>query len=103
MVIMAKRAVLFLHPEGGKNFHAQNGYIGRCPEWVTKTRQFKEMVADGMIVATETSSDKELAAAEKKTGKRGKKAPKEPEETEGQETGETGDELQPEDDTDQEQ
>lgn len=100
MVIMAKQTVLFLHPDGGKNFHAQNGYIGRCPEWVTKTRQFKEMVADGMIVATETSSDKALAAAGKKTGMNGKKAPKEPEEPTEQGT---GDELQLEDDTDQEQ
>lgn len=86
MVIMAKQSVLFLHPEDGKNFHAQNGYIGKCPEWVTKTRQFKEMVADGMIVATETSSDKELAAAEKKSSKKGKMAPEQPVESQNKGT-----------------
>lgn len=86
MVIMAKQSVLFLHPEGGKNFHAQNGYIGPCPEWVPQTRQFKEMVSDGMIVATETSSDKSMEAAEKKSGKKGKRAPEQPVESQDEGT-----------------
>ena len=63
MVILTKHAVLFTG--GGEQFRAPNGYIGECPEWVTKTRQFKEMVADGMIVATASTSDKDLSAADK--------------------------------------
>lgn len=63
MVILTKQAVLFV--DHGETFRAPNGYIGKCPEWVAQTRQFKEMVADGMIVATESSKDKDLAAAEK--------------------------------------
>lgn len=63
MTILTKRAVLFL--QEGEQFQAHNGYIGPCPDWVTETRQFKEMVADGMIVATKSTKDKDLAAADK--------------------------------------
>ena len=77
MVIMTKQAVLFLDRKTGAEFRAPNGFIGKCPDWVCKTRQFKEMVADGMIVASDTTKDKDLAAAEKKAGKgkgKGKKS-----------------------------
>lgn len=81
MVIMTKQAVLF--SANGEKFRAPNGFIGKCPDWVTETRQFKEMVADGMIVATESIKDKDLAAAEKASkkakGKGGKKAETAPE------------------------
>ncbi len=81
MVIMTKQAVLF--SANGEKFRAPNGFIGKCPDWVTETRQFKEMVADGMIVATESIKDKDLAAAEKASkkakGKGGKKAETVPE------------------------
>lgn len=75
MTILTKQAVLF--SANGEKFRAPNGYIGQCPEWVAKTRQFKEMVADGMIVATESTSDKDVTkAAEKaKKSKRPKEAP----------------------------
>ena len=63
MVILTKQAVLFMDHD--EKFQAPNGYVGKCPDWVTKTRQFKEMVADGMIVATESTKDKDLTAAEK--------------------------------------
>lgn len=82
MVIMTKQAVLFLDRKTGTEFRAPNGFIGKCPDWVCKTRQFKEMVADGMIVASDTTKDKDLAAAEKKAGKgkgKGKKAESTPE------------------------
>lgn len=82
MVIMAKQSVLFLDHKTGAEFRAPNGYIGNCPSWVTKTRQFNEMVADGMIVASDTTKDKDLAAAEKKAGKgkgKGKKSESTPE------------------------
>lgn len=71
MVIMAKQAVLFVRHDG-QNFYVPNGFIGQAPDWVTKTRQFKEMVADGMIVAAETSKDKDLDKASQKSGKGGK-------------------------------
>ena len=63
MTILTKQAVLFI--QDGEQFRASNGYIGPCPEWVTQTKQFKEMVADGMIVAAETTKDKDLSAADK--------------------------------------
>lgn len=63
MTILTKQAVLFIRE--GEQFQAPNGYIGPCPDWVPKTRQFKEMVTDGMIVAAETTKDKDLAAADK--------------------------------------
>lgn len=92
MTILTKQAVLF--SANGEKFRAPNGYIGKCPDWVAKTRQFKEMVADGMIVATDSTSDKDVDKAMEK----GAKKPKKPKETteanqvEGQEPTEaTGD------------
>lgn len=82
MVIMTKQAVLFM--DHGEKFRAPNGYLGACPDWVTETRQFKEMVADGMIVATESTSDKAMDKAVEKAAKKSKK-PQEPPEAEGQE------------------
>ncbi len=72
MVIMTKQAVLFLDRKTGREFRAPNGYIGNCPDWVTETRQFKEMVDDGKIVASSTSKDKDLDAADKKAEKKAK-------------------------------
>lgn len=74
MTILTKQAVLFY--ANGEKFRAPNGYIGKCPDWVTKTRQFKEMVADGVIVATESTSDKAVANADKKSNKRGNRGNK---------------------------
>ena len=92
MVIMTKQAALFM--DRGEKFRAPNGYLGSCPDWVTETRQFKEMVADGMIVATESTSDKAMDKAAEKAGKKSKK-PKEatePTQSDDQETTEpTGD------------
>lgn len=86
MVIMTKQAVLFM--DHGEKFRAPNGYLGTCPDWVAETRQFKEMVADGMIVATESTSDKSMNKAAEKATKKYKK-PKDPAEAEGQETTES--------------
>ena len=82
MVIMTKQAVLFM--DHGEKFRAPNGYLGTCPDWVAETRQFKEMVADGMIVATDSTSDKAMDKAAEKAKK--SKKPKEAKEaTEAQE------------------
>lgn len=70
MVIMTKQAVLF--SANGEKWRAPNGFIGKCPSWVSKTRQFKEMVSDDMIVATESTSDKAMNNADKKAEKKGK-------------------------------
>lgn len=75
MTILTKQAVLF--SANGEKFRAPNGYLGQCPDWVAKTRQFKEMVADGMIVATESTADKAVDKAAEKTKK--SKKPKEAE------------------------
>ena len=89
MVIMTKQAVLFM--DHGEKFRAPNGYLGACPDWVAGTRQFKEMVADGMIVATESTSDKAMTKAAEKSAKKSKK-PKEAPEAQDQEAPEpTGD------------
>lgn len=82
MTILTKQAVLF--SANGEKFRAPNGYIGKCPDWVAKTRQFKEMVADGMIVATDSTADKamdkaaEKAKKPKKPTKAEEQAPNEP-------------------------
>ncbi len=81
MTILTKQAVLF--SANGEKFRAPNGYLGQCPDWVAKTRQFKEMVADGMIVATESASDKAMDKAAEKAKK--PKKPKEAPEAQDQE------------------
>lgn len=81
MTILTKQAVLF--SANGEKFRAPNGYLGQCPDWVAKTRQFKEMVADGMIVATESTADKAVDKAAEKTKK--SKKPKETTKAEDQE------------------
>ena len=65
MFIMTKQAVLFRRPDGAK-FAAPNGFIGPAPDWIGKTRQFREQVADGKIIVTESTKDTvvEKAAAE---------------------------------------
>lgn len=88
MVIMTKQSVLF--SSNGEKWRAPNGFIGECPDWVSNTRQFKEMVADGMIVATESTSDKAMDKAAENAKK--SKKPKEGSETGAQDTSEsTGD------------
>lgn len=86
MVIMTKQAVLFM--DHGEKFHAPNGYIGKCPEWVTKTRQFKEMVADGVIVVTSSTSDKAMNKASEKAAEKSRK-PKDDSQAEDQKPVET--------------
>lgn len=65
MFIMTKQAVLFHRPDGVK-FAAPNGFMGSAPDWIGETRQFREQVADGKIIVTESTKDKvvEKAAAE---------------------------------------
>lgn len=82
MVIMTKQAVLFM--DHGERFRAPNGYLGTCPDWVAETRQFREMMADGVIVATESTSDKAMDKAMDKAAKKSKK-PKEAPEAQDQE------------------
>lgn len=65
MFIMTKQAVLFHRPDGVK-FAAPNGFMGSAPDWIGETRQFREQVADGKIIVTESTKDTvvEKAAAE---------------------------------------
>lgn len=70
MVIMTKQAALFM--SHGEKWRVPNGYVGECPDWVTKTRQFNEMVADGVIVATASTSDKAMEKAAEKAAKKPK-------------------------------
>lgn len=88
MVIMTKQAVLFM--DHGEKFRAPNGYLGTCPDWVAETRQWKEMVADGMIVATDSTSDKAMDKAAEKA-KKSKKPKAAPEAKDQEATEPTGD------------
>lgn len=73
MFIMTKQAVLFHRPDGAK-FAAPNGFMGSAPDWIGETRQFREQVADGKIIVTETTKDKEVQKAAEKAEKASKKA-----------------------------
>ena len=72
MFIMTKQAVLFHRPDGVK-FAAPNGFMGSAPDWIGETRQFREQVADGKIIVTETTKDKEIQKAKEKAEKTLKK------------------------------
>lgn len=73
MFIMTKQAVLFRRPDGAK-FAAPNGFMGSAPDWIGETRQFREQVADGKIIVTESTKDKEVQKAAEKAEKASKKA-----------------------------
>lgn len=69
MFIVTNQALLFVGQDGEK-FRVPNGYMGNAPEWVEKTRQFSELVKDGKIVVSKSSSDKDLGKAVEKTTRR---------------------------------
>lgn len=73
MFIMTKQAVLFHRPDGVK-FAAPNGFMGSAPDWIGETRQFREQVADGKIIVTKSTKDKEVQKAAEKAEKASKKA-----------------------------
>ena len=63
MIIMCKRNVTILSPDGRTGKYIPKDYIGTIDKWVTETKYFKELVSDGKIVITETTKDKVIDKA----------------------------------------
>lgn len=63
MFVMSNRNIIIPSVDGMNAFNLPKGYIGRVPEWVTKTEYFKALVADGKVAVTQTAKDKEVEKA----------------------------------------
>lgn len=99
MFIMAKRNIRLPSADGSLSHKVQRDFVGNIPDWATKTRYFKRLVSDGIIVVPESKKDKNLQDADEKPVeiRRGKKkeARKEPEEAaEAEESAETAPEIE---------
>lgn len=79
MFVVSKRNIILPGPNGEK-FHMPRDYMGPVPAWAEDSAYLKALEADGKVIISATSRDKDIDAAEKeKKGKRGKKPPKAPE------------------------
>lgn len=63
MFVLARQAALFIKPDKSESFSISNGFMGTVPEWIAETKQFKRMVAAGLIVASESTKDKDIQVA----------------------------------------
>ncbi len=63
MIIMCKRNIIIPSPDGKTGKYIPKDYIGTIDKWVTETGYFKELVADGKVVVTESTGDKAIDKA----------------------------------------
>lgn len=76
MFVVSKRNIILPGPNGEK-FHMPKDYMGPVPAWAEDSTYLKALEADGKIIISASSKDKDIDAAER--GKKGKKPPKAPE------------------------
>lgn len=67
MIIVSKRNIVIPSDDGKTSYFVPRDYIGKIPDWVTKTRYYGELVKDGKIVVSDTIKDKDVTAAEEKS------------------------------------
>ena len=65
-VIISKRNIIIPSPDGRQAYPIPKDYIGSVPDWVTKTKYFKELVKDGKIAVSSTTKDNALEQADAK-------------------------------------
>ena len=63
-VIISKRNIIIPSPDGRQAYPIPKDYIGSVPDWVTKTKYFKELVKDGKIAVSSTTKDNALEQAD---------------------------------------
>ena len=63
MTIISNRNIIIPSPDGTAAHNIPKGYIGPAPGWVTKTKYFKRLVADGKISVAKSTKDVDLEAA----------------------------------------
>lgn len=74
MTIISNRNIIIPSPDGTTAHNIPKGYIGPVPAWVTKTKYFKRLVADGKISVAKTTKDADLEAADQTAANAEKKA-----------------------------
>ena len=98
MIIFSKRNIIIPSADGKVKRFIPRDYIGKVEDWVTKTDYYKDLVADGKIVETNTTKDKDIdKAAEQPVIDNAKENLKAEEETE------TVEEIEPESEEAQEE
>lgn len=71
MFVVSKRNIILPGPNGEK-FHMPRDYMGSIPTWAENSAYLKALEADGKVIISTSSRDKDIDASEKK--KRGKKS-----------------------------
>lgn len=54
MVIVSKNHILLPSEDQSLVFPVPRGWMGEAPDWATSTRYFRELVADGKIIVSES-------------------------------------------------
>lgn len=102
MIIFSKRNIIIPSADGKVKRFIPKDYIGKVEDWVTKTDYYKALVADGKIVESNTTKDKDIdKAAEQPVIDNAKENLKAEEETETET--ETVEEIEPESEEAQEE
>ena len=86
MFVMSNRNVVIPSPDGKASVRLHRGQMATVPDWAPKTAYFKALVADGKLVVSDSSKDRD----QEKARKAAEKARKAAEEAAAQETAETG-------------
>ncbi len=63
MVIVAQRNILLPSADRFQVFPVTRGWMGEVPDWASSTPYFRELVADGKIVVSESRRDRDLQTA----------------------------------------
>ena len=63
-VVISKRNIIIPSPDGRQAYPIPKDYIGSVPDWVTKTKYFKELVKDGKIAVSSATKDSALEQAD---------------------------------------
>lgn len=64
MIIVSKNNILIPSEDQSMFFPVHRGWMGEAPDWATNTQYFRELVADGKIIVSESRRDRDLQAAD---------------------------------------
>lgn len=74
MFVMSNRNVIIPSPDGSESVRLRRGQMGNVPDWAAKTAYFKALVADGKLVVSDSSKDKDQEKARREAEKARKAA-----------------------------
>lgn len=63
MFILSKRNIMFRTPDGAQTHFVRRDFVGEVPDWVGKTKYFKQLVADGVIAVPASTKDADVQPA----------------------------------------